>query len=86
MLFGTNNGIAGQVLLQGGTDEQRKSWLPRLASGEVTASFGLTEADAGSDPSTLATRARRDGGAEYTAAAGPRQREPCGDEPAEELG
>ncbi|MGD9527899.1 acyl-CoA dehydrogenase family protein [Pseudonocardia sp.] len=60
-LFGTNNGIAGQVLLQGGTDEQRKSWLPRLASGEVTASFGLTEADAGSDPSTLATRARRDG-------------------------
>ncbi|MGE3284854.1 MAG: acyl-CoA dehydrogenase family protein [Pseudonocardia sp.] len=60
-LFGTNNGIAGQVLLQGGTDEQRTSWLPLLASGEVTASFALTEADAGSDPSTLATRARRDG-------------------------
>ncbi|MGQ0573174.1 MAG: acyl-CoA dehydrogenase family protein [Pseudonocardia sp.] len=61
-LFGTNNGIAGQVLLQGGTAEQKTSWLPRLASGEVTASFGLTEADAGSDPSTLATTARRDGG------------------------
>ncbi|HXV93527.1 MAG TPA: acyl-CoA dehydrogenase family protein [Pseudonocardia sp.] len=60
-LFGTNNGIAGQVLLQGGTGEQRKAWLPRLASGEVTASFGLTEADAGSDPSSLATTARRDG-------------------------
>jgi acyl-CoA dehydrogenase len=60
-LFGTNNGIAGQVLLQGGTEEQKKSWLPRLASGEVTASFGLTEADAGSDPSGLATTARRDG-------------------------
>jgi acyl-CoA dehydrogenase len=60
-LFGTNNGIAGQVLIKGGTDEQRKSWLPRLASGEVTASFGLTEADAGSDPSGLATAARRDG-------------------------
>lgn len=60
-LFGTNNGIAGQVLLQGGTDDQRRSWLPRLASGEVTASFGLTEADAGSDPSGLATRAVRDG-------------------------
>jgi acyl-CoA dehydrogenase len=60
-LFGTNNGIAGQVLLVGGTDEQKKTWLPRLASGEVTASFGLTEADAGSDPSGLVTAARRDG-------------------------
>ncbi len=60
-LFGTNNGIAGQVLIKGGTDEQKKSWLPRLASGEVTAAFGLTEADAGSDPSGLATTAKRDG-------------------------
>lgn len=60
-LFGTNNGIAGQVLVKGGTDEQKASWLPRLASGEVTASFGLTEADAGSDPSGLTTTARRDG-------------------------
>jgi acyl-CoA dehydrogenase len=60
-LFGTNNGIAGQVLLVGGTDDQRKDWLPRLATGEVTASFGLTEADAGSDPAGLATTARRDG-------------------------
>lgn len=60
-LFGTNNGIAGQVLIKGGTEEQRRSWLPRLASGEVTASFGLTEADAGSDPSGLATTARREG-------------------------
>ena len=60
-LFGTNNGIAGQVLLVGGTEDQKKTWLPRLASGEVTASFGLTEADAGSDPAGLATTARRDG-------------------------
>ncbi|AEA26696.1 acyl-CoA dehydrogenase family protein [Pseudonocardia benzenivorans] len=60
-LFGTNNGIAGHVLIEGGTEEQKKSWLPRLASGEVTASFGLTEAEAGSDPSTLSTVARRDG-------------------------
>jgi acyl-CoA dehydrogenase len=60
-LFGTNNGIAGQVLLLGGTEEQKKSWLPRLASGEVTASFGLTEADAGSDPAGLSTSAKRDG-------------------------
>ncbi len=60
-LFGTNNGIAGHVLMEGGTDEQKREWLPRLASGEVTASFGLTEADAGSDPSSLATKAVRDG-------------------------
>jgi len=61
-LFGTNNGIAGHVLLEGATEAQRKEWLPQLADGRVTASFGLTEADAGSDPSSLTTRARRDGG------------------------
>jgi len=60
-LFGTNNGIAGQVLVMGGTDEQRKHWLPRLASGEVVASFALTEPDAGSDPTSLVTSARLDG-------------------------
>ena len=62
-LFGTNNGIAGHVLLEGGTVDQRKEYLPRLASGEWTASFALTEAEAGSDPSGLRTSARRvDGG------------------------
>ncbi len=45
-LFGTNNGIAGQVLVSAGTAEQRKQWLPQLASGEVVASFALTEPDA----------------------------------------
>jgi acyl-CoA dehydrogenase len=60
-LFGTNNGIAGQVLVMGGTDEQRKQWLPRLATGEVVASFALTEPDAGSDPSSLVTSAVADG-------------------------
>jgi acyl-CoA dehydrogenase len=58
-MFGTNNGIAGHVLIEGGTDEQKSEWLPKLASGEVTASFALTEADAGSDPSDLTTTARR---------------------------
>ncbi len=61
-LFGTNNGIAGQVLNMAGTDDQRKRWLPRLASGEVVASFALTEPDAGSDPSRLVTSAVREGG------------------------
>jgi acyl-CoA dehydrogenase len=59
-LFGTNNGIAGQVLVSAGTDQQRKQWLPRLASGEVVASFALTEPDAGSDPSRLVTTAQPD--------------------------
>ena len=60
-LFGTNNGIAGQVLVLAGTEGQRKQWLPRLASGEVVASFALTEPDAGSDPSRLVTSAIADG-------------------------
>jgi acyl-CoA dehydrogenase len=60
-LFGTNNGIAGQVLVGFGTDDQKERWLPRLASGEVVTSFALTEPGAGSNPAGLRTRARRDG-------------------------
>ncbi len=41
-----------------GTDAQRDAWLPRLASGEWTGAFGLTEADAGSDPGAMRARAR----------------------------
>ncbi|MET7781347.1 acyl-CoA dehydrogenase family protein [Streptomyces sp. NPDC005388] len=61
-MFGTNNGIAGHVLMVGGTEEQKAEWLPKIASGEVLASFALTEPDAGSDPSTLTTRAHLDDG------------------------
>jgi len=60
-MFGTNNGIAGQVLVNFGTDVQKKQWLERIASGEVVASFALTEPGAGSNPAGLRTRARRDG-------------------------
>lgn len=60
-MFGTNNGIAGQVVVKAGTEAQKKQWLPRMASGEITASFALTEPEAGSDPSTLRTTAKRDG-------------------------
>jgi acyl-CoA dehydrogenase len=59
-MFGTNNGIAGQVLVNFGTPEQQREWLPRLAAGTVSC-FALTEAEAGSDPSGLTTRAKRDG-------------------------
>jgi acyl-CoA dehydrogenase len=61
-LFGTNNGIAGQVLVGYGTEEQRQEWLPQLASGDVIASFALTEPEAGSNPSGMRTTARREDG------------------------
>lgn len=60
-MFGTNNGIAGQVLVGFGTDEQKTRWLADIASGAVVASFALTEPGAGSNPAGLRTRAVRDG-------------------------
>ncbi|MBF6355724.1 acyl-CoA dehydrogenase family protein [Nocardia higoensis] len=60
-MFGTNNGIAGQVLVNYGTEEQKQTWLERIASGEVVASFALTEPGAGSNPAGLRTKAVRDG-------------------------
>ncbi|WP_329407732.1 acyl-CoA dehydrogenase family protein [Nocardia vinacea] len=60
-LFGTNNGIAGQVLVGYGTEEQKTRWLERIASGEVVASFALTESGAGSNPASLRTTAVRSG-------------------------
>jgi acyl-CoA dehydrogenase len=60
-MFGTNNGIAGQVLVGFGTDDQKARWLPGMAAGEVVASFALTEPGAGSDPAGLRTTATCDG-------------------------
>jgi acyl-CoA dehydrogenase len=60
-MFGTNNGIAGQVLVGFGTEGQKGRWLEPMASGAVVASFALTEPGAGSNPSGLRTRAVRDG-------------------------
>ncbi|MFC6086279.1 acyl-CoA dehydrogenase family protein [Sphaerisporangium aureirubrum] len=45
-----------------GTEEQKSEWLPRMATGEALGCFGLTEPDSGSDPGSMRTRARRDGG------------------------
>jgi acyl-CoA dehydrogenase len=59
--FGTNNGIAGQTIANYGTEEQKADYLPKLASGEAVGCFALSEAEAGSDPSGMRTRARRDG-------------------------
>jgi glutaryl-CoA dehydrogenase len=44
-----------------GSEEQKQEWLPRMAAGEVVGCFGLTEPDAGSDPGSMRTFARRDG-------------------------
>ena len=44
-----------------GSEEQKQRWLPRMARGEVIGCFGLTEPDAGSDPGSMRTTARRDG-------------------------
>jgi acyl-CoA dehydrogenase len=66
-MLGTNNGIAGQVLVNFGTDEQKRRHLPALAAGDKIASFALTESEAGSDPSGLRTRAvRAEGGYRLT--------------------
>ena len=48
-------------ILRWGTEEQKDRWLPKMAKGELIGCFGLTEPDAGSDPGTMKTRARRDG-------------------------
>ena len=60
-VFGTNNGIGSQGIVMDGTPEQKRAWLPGLATGEIIASFALTEAEAGSDAASLKASARRDG-------------------------
>ncbi len=66
-----DSGIRSFVSVQGslamfpiwkfGSEEQKETWLPRMATGEVIGCFGLTEADSGSDPASMRTSAKRDG-------------------------
>jgi acyl-CoA dehydrogenase len=60
-LIGTTVGIGSQGILLDGTEEQKALYLPRLATGEIIASFALTEPEAGSDAASLRTTAIRDG-------------------------
>lgn len=60
-LFGTTVGIGSQGILMDGTPEQKARYLPRLATGELIASFALTEPQAGSDAASLRTSATRSG-------------------------
>jgi glutaryl-CoA dehydrogenase len=70
-LEAADSGVRSLVSVQGslamfaihhfGREEQRAEWLPRMATGEAIGCFGLTEADFGSNPAGMRTRARRDG-------------------------
>ncbi|MFH1135544.1 MAG: acyl-CoA dehydrogenase family protein [Pseudomonadota bacterium] len=59
--IGTSNGIGSMGILFDGTEEQRRKYLPRIASGEWTTCFALTEPDAGSDAAAIQTFAERVG-------------------------
>ena len=54
-------GLVMYPIHQYGTDEQKKKWLPKLAAGTAIGCFGLTEANHGSDPGGMLTKAKRDG-------------------------
>src|SRR4051812_770382 len=53
--------LAMYAIHRWGSEEQKERWLPRMAAGELTGCFGLTEPDAGSNPAAMRTRAKRDG-------------------------
>ncbi|HJT37151.1 MAG TPA: acyl-CoA dehydrogenase family protein, partial [Actinomycetota bacterium] len=60
-IISVNCSLVGLSIVKWGTEEQKRSWLPRIASGESLGCFGLTEPGSGSDAASLQTRARRDG-------------------------
>ncbi len=59
--LGTRSEIAEELILNGGTEEQKREWLPKIASGEVLPTAVFTEPNTGSDLASLTTRAVRDG-------------------------
>jgi glutaryl-CoA dehydrogenase len=60
-LVSVQGSLAMYAIWRWGSEEQKEEWLPRMAAGEAIGCFGLTEPDAGSDPGSMRTRARRDG-------------------------
>ncbi len=60
-VIGTTVGIGSQGIVMDGTEEQKRAWLPKLATGEAISSFALTEPEAGSDAASLRTVAVKDG-------------------------
>ena len=63
--LGTRTEIAAELILCGGTDEQKKQWLPGLASGEVLPTAVFTEPNTGSDLGALRTRAIKSESGDY---------------------
>lgn len=61
-LVSVQGSLAMYAIYRWGSEQQRQRWLPVMATGEVIGCFGLTEPDAGSDPTSMRTVARRDGG------------------------
>jgi (2S)-methylsuccinyl-CoA dehydrogenase len=59
--LGTRSEIAAELILGGGTDEQKAKWLPKIASGEVLPTAVFTEPNTGSDLASLKTRAVKEG-------------------------
>jgi len=59
--IGTSNGIGSMGILMDGTEDQKQKYLPRIASGEWTAAFALSEPEAGSDAANIKTEAVLDG-------------------------
>ncbi|MGR6316868.1 acyl-CoA dehydrogenase family protein [Micromonospora soli] len=60
-LVSVQGSLAMYAIWRYGSEEQKQRWLPAMAAGEAIGCFGLTEPDHGSDPASMATRARRDG-------------------------
>ncbi len=60
-IVSVNLGLVGKTIASWGTDEQKREWLPQLASGDALGCYALTEPGSGSDPASLVTRAERDG-------------------------
>jgi butyryl-CoA dehydrogenase len=60
-IVSVNLGLAGKTIAKWGTEEQKREWLPQLASGDALGCYALTEPGSGSDPASLVTRAQRDG-------------------------
>jgi glutaryl-CoA dehydrogenase len=60
-LVSVQGSLAMYAIHRWGSEEQKQHWLRQMASGEAIGCFGLTEPDAGSDPGSMRTRARRDG-------------------------
>ena len=61
--LGTRSEIAAELILLGGTEEQKQHWLPKIASGEALPTAVFTEPNVGSDLASLKTRAVKEGGA-----------------------